>query len=76
MLNTAVQNHFNSLKKQSGKFKRQTKHRQSLVTLSRRSDLVKSKLTIRVKVGSFTIHNESFCLCNLLLNDFSYGIFT
>lgn len=44
MLNTAVQNHFNALRKQGGKFKRQTKHRQSLVTLSRRSDLIKFKI--------------------------------
>jgi len=42
MLNTAVQNHFNALRKQGGKFKRQTKHRQSLVTLSRRHSMVRT----------------------------------
>ena len=36
MLCTAVQNHFAAIESMCGKFQRQTHHRQSLVTLSRR----------------------------------------
>jgi len=41
MLNTAVQNHFHAIEKLAGKLKRQTKHRQSLVTLSRRHSMAR-----------------------------------
>jgi len=45
MLNTSVQNHFKALQHQGGKFKRQSKHRQSLVTLSRRHSMVRTQTT-------------------------------
>lgn len=40
-LGIAIQNHFNAVKMRLGKTKRPSKHRQSLVTLSRRHSLVK-----------------------------------
>ncbi|KAG8235931.1 hypothetical protein J437_LFUL015996 [Ladona fulva] len=40
-LRTAIQNHFQAIKVRLGKTKRHSKHRQSLVTLSRRHSLVK-----------------------------------
>ncbi|CAB0015463.1 unnamed protein product [Nesidiocoris tenuis] len=40
-LGLAIQNHFNAIKMRLGKTKRPSKHRQSLVTLSRRHSLVK-----------------------------------
>ncbi|XP_059471868.1 snake venom 5'-nucleotidase isoform X2 [Neocloeon triangulifer] len=40
-LRTAIQNHFHAIKMRQGQTKRHTKHRQSLVTISRRHSLVK-----------------------------------
>ncbi|XP_050523089.1 mannosylglucosyl-3-phosphoglycerate phosphatase isoform X2 [Daktulosphaira vitifoliae] len=71
-LSLAIQNHFSAIKMRQGKSSRLSKHRQSLVTLSRRHSLVKSMEGNEWEGGPSPLRRGSLTSTSLSIHHYSY----